>query len=1085
MAFITADRVRETTTTTGTGTVTLLGAVAGYQGLSKIGNGNTCPYAIVHQTLAQWEVGVGTYTSSGTTLARTTVLDSSNSGSAVNFSAGTKDVFVTLPGAAIDTDGTLAAHSDARLATQKAIKTYVDAHAGSSAWSSITGTPTTLAGYGITDAQGLDATLTALAGANWAANSVPIGSGADALSQVNFAANTFPARASSGNLVSKTITDFGLSLVDDADAATARTTLGLGTLATQSGTFSGTSSGTNTGDQTTITGNAGTATALQTGRTINGVTFDGTANITVTAAGSTLSDTVTVAKGGTGDTSLTAYAVLCGGTTSTGAVQSLASVGTTGQALLSNGAGALPSFQTLPGGGDALTTNPLSQFAATTSAQLAGVISDENGSGKLIFAAGTLAIASGKTATFSNTLTFTGTDSSSVAFGSGGTVLYSGGDLGTPSAGTLTNCTFPTLNQNTTGSAATLTTTRTIGGSNFNGSANVTSFPVPGAIGGTTPAAITGTTITATTSVTTVDDAYDATTWNGNNTVPTKNAVRDKIESLGGGSISGLTTGTIPQAASSTTIANGFIVNTDGTYPTYAITAPVDGSKYFYGELGITGLNGAATPTTAPTYAIAAQGTYSNGGTLTDGAFYILDKITSRTLLEVDQGTDAFLFHAAFDITSGPIQTAMASKYMRFHPDGNLNQGFVQVDLATVPGSVPSSTENVQTGLIVAGHCDSSSFYFNPDIRLGPYNPNASTPVAATYSIGSEGTYNNSNVFGGVGLYLYDYRNNRAVFTTGYGGDSSFIFDNSVVVQANAGFVTSGNYVGPYHIGGFGATTALNLQSTYNASATTDAINFIVGTSGTPLYPLIIADNTQHPTSTFAYQTIINAANSVASGTSATLDEFKVAAATTTLTGTTHVTTAKGFNKVSFYKPTYTDSSSVTVDQGATLYIEDAPAAAGSVTLTNAYALWVDNGTTRLDGNIITTGLTGILVGNGSSNASVITPGTGVAAELARGSSHTTSSGTPTINTDAVDYFELTAQAADITSFTSNLSGTPAYGQKLWVSITGTGSHSITWGSSFESGAVATLPTTLTTTRQDIGFIWNVANTKWRCVAVA
>lgn len=80
--------------------------------------------------------------------------------------------------------------------------------------------------------QPVDATLTALAAANWAANAVPIGSGADALSQTTFAANTFPARSSSGNLVAKTITDFGLSLVDDAAASNARTTLGLDTAAT-------------------------------------------------------------------------------------------------------------------------------------------------------------------------------------------------------------------------------------------------------------------------------------------------------------------------------------------------------------------------------------------------------------------------------------------------------------------------------------------------------------------------------------------------------------------------------------------------------------------------------------------------------------------------------------------------------------------------------------------------------------------------------------------------------------------------------------------------------------------------------------
>jgi len=113
--------------------------------------------------------------------------------------------------------------------------------------------------------QPLDATLTALAALTIAADSITIGTGADAFSQTTFAANTFPAKGSTGNLVAKTITDFGLSLVDDTDASAARTTLGLGTLATQNGTFSGSSSGTNTGDQTNITGNAGTVTVADAG----------------------------------------------------------------------------------------------------------------------------------------------------------------------------------------------------------------------------------------------------------------------------------------------------------------------------------------------------------------------------------------------------------------------------------------------------------------------------------------------------------------------------------------------------------------------------------------------------------------------------------------------------------------------------------------------------------------------------------------------------------------------------------------------------------------------------------------------------
>lgn len=97
MALVLKDRVKETTTTTGTGTITLAGAVSGFQSFSVIGNANTTYYSIVDSTAGTWEVGIGTYTSSGTTLSRDTVLESSNSGSLVNFGSGTKDVFCTYP----------------------------------------------------------------------------------------------------------------------------------------------------------------------------------------------------------------------------------------------------------------------------------------------------------------------------------------------------------------------------------------------------------------------------------------------------------------------------------------------------------------------------------------------------------------------------------------------------------------------------------------------------------------------------------------------------------------------------------------------------------------------------------------------------------------------------------------------------------------------------------------------------------------------------------------------------------------------------------------------------------------------------
>lgn len=97
MALVLADRVNETTTTSGSGSVTLLGAVSGYRTFSAVGDGNQTYYVIAHQSLDEWEVGIGTYTSSTVSLSRDTVLSSTNNGNKVTFSAGTKKVFVDYP----------------------------------------------------------------------------------------------------------------------------------------------------------------------------------------------------------------------------------------------------------------------------------------------------------------------------------------------------------------------------------------------------------------------------------------------------------------------------------------------------------------------------------------------------------------------------------------------------------------------------------------------------------------------------------------------------------------------------------------------------------------------------------------------------------------------------------------------------------------------------------------------------------------------------------------------------------------------------------------------------------------------------
>lgn len=191
------------------------------------------------------------------------------------------------------------------------------------------------------------------------------------------------------------------------------------------------------------------------------------------------------------------------------------------------------------------------------------------------------------------------------------------------------------------------------------------------------------------------------------------------------------------------------------------------------------------------------------------------------------------------------------------------------------------------------------------------------------------------------------------------------------------------------------------------------------------------------------------------------------------------VTTANG---ISGSVATATTTPAITLTLGA--ITPSSVASTGTVTGTNLSGTNTGDQTITLTGDASGSGTGSIAVTNSVNltNTATLTNKRITQRVLALSAN----SATPAINTDNYDVVHITAQTAAITSFTTNLTGTPVDGDRLRISITGTGAVALTWGASFESSGNVTLPTTtVSTTRLDVGFFWNTESNKWRCTAAA
>jgi len=698
--------------------------------------------------------------------------------------------------------------------------------------------------------------------------------------------------------------------------------------------------------------------------------------------------------------------------------------GTASQVLQSNGTTLAPTWVTLAGGGNAQTANPLSQFAATTSAQLAGVMSDETGSGALVFATSpTLVTPALGVATATSISEIAG----DITFADNGSATQRiikvddqtnsftfGHDLKVIAGKGLT------INQ-----GGILYLTGGEGGASGTGGALV----IAGGAGGGT----------------------------GDQT---------------GGSV------TIRGGAPSGSGTRGRVLLGSGTGLDVQIVGPDQNYKAILSAASIASSDKTFTfPNTTGTLALTSDITGTNSGTNTgDNTVSTSGAATTAVTLLNARTINGTSFNGSANITvpsditpgtSGNVLTSDGTIWTSAAASGGGNAQTAN------PLSQFAATTSAQLAGVISDETGSGALVFgtSPTLvtpALGTPASGVMTNVTGTASGLTAGNVTtNANLTGGVtsvgnAATVITNANLTGVVTST--GNATAIADAALSIAKTTGLQTAldAKMTNPMTTGGDVIYGGASGTPTRLANGTASQVLQSNGTTLAPSWVTLAGGGnaqTANPLSQFAATTSAQLAGVMSDETGSGALVFA--------TSPTLVTPALG-------TPTSVTLTNATGLPIAGL-VNSTSAALGLGTIELGHA--TDTTISRVSAGVIA--VEGVTIPTISSTNTLTNK------RWTRRYGSTTSHATPTINTDNVDLYELTAQTEAITSFTTNLSGTPVNGDMLRIIIVGTAARAITWGAKFEASTVALPTTTSTTAPLDVGFRWNSVAEVWRCIAVA